>query len=129
MPSPSQNGLVAHIIDMLQEWGGVSARRMFGGYGLYRQGAMFGLIAGDTLYLRVDDRNRPDFVAAGSPVFRYRRGPAGEVEIRGYMECPPDVLEAAETMIGWARKAASAALAAQAAKPARRRRSAKAHSS
>jgi len=110
---------------MLEAWGGVSARRMFSGYGLFRQGAMFGLIAGDALYLRVDERNRPDFVAAGAPVFRYRRGAAGEVEIRGYMACPPDILEDADRMIGWAQAAASAALAAKAAKPAGRRRRAK----
>jgi len=110
---------------MLEAWGGVSARRMFSGYGLFRQGAMFGLIAGDALYLRVDERNRPDFVAAGAPVFRYRRGAAGEVEIRGYMACPPDILEDADRMIGWAQAAASAALAAKAMKPAGRRRRAR----
>lgn len=110
------DGLVAHVLDMLADWGGVSARRMFSGYGLYRHGAIFGLIIRDTLYLRVDDRNRPDFVAAGSRPFRYRRGPAKEVEIRGYMECPPDVLEDVEEMIRWA-------TASLATTPARSRKS------
>jgi len=110
------DGLVAHIIDMLRDWGGVSARRMFSGHGLFRQGAMFGLIARDTFYLRVDDRTRSDFTAAGSRVFTYRRQ-TREVELRGYMECPPDLLEDAEEMIRWAKAAASAALAAQEEKP------------
>jgi DNA transformation protein len=121
MTSPLHDGLVAHILDMLGDWGGVSARRMFSGYGLFRQGAMFGLISGDTLYLRVDGRNRPDFVAAGSRVFRYRRAPAREIEIRGYMECPPDILEDAEAMLRWANASASAALAAKPAKPKAKR--------
>jgi DNA transformation protein len=126
MTSPLRDGLVAHILDMLGDFGGVSARRMFSGYGLFRQGAMFGLISGDTLYLRVDGRNRPDFVAAGSRVFRYRRAPAREIEIRGYMECPPDILEDAEAMLRWANAAASAALAAKSAEPkTKRRRAAK----
>ena len=124
MSSSPRDGLVAHILDMLGDWGGVSARRMFSGYGLFRQGAMFGLISGDTLYLRVDGRNRPDFVAAGSRVFRYRRAPAREIEIRGYMECPPDILEDAEAMLRWAKAAASAALAAKPVKPKAKRRSA-----
>jgi DNA transformation protein len=115
-----RNGVVAHILDMLQDWGAIAARRLFSGYGLYRDGAMFGLIARDTLYLRVDDRNRPDFVAAGSAPFRTSR----EVEIRGYMECPPDILEDAEAMVRWADAALAAALAAKSAKPPRKRRSA-----
>jgi len=110
-PSP---GLVAHILDLLGDWGGVAARRMFSGYGLYRHGAIFGLIIRDALYLRVDDRTRPDFVAAGSRPFRYQRGPSKQVEIRSYMECPPDLLEDAEELVRWA----SAALAtARTAKP------------
>jgi TfoX/Sxy family transcriptional regulator of competence genes len=122
------DGLVVHILDMLRDWGGISARRMFSGYGLFRQGAMFGLISRDTLYLRVDDRNRPDFVAARSRVFRYSRGPSREIEIRGYMDCPPDILEYAEAMLRWANAAASAAPAAKSAKPTRkRRRAAKPH--
>jgi len=117
--SPAQEGLVAHILDMLGDWGGIAARRMFSGHGLFRQGAMFGLIARDTFYLRVDDRNRPEFVAAGSRVFTYRRE-GREVELRGYMECPPDVLEEPEEMLRWARLAAAAAIAALAEKPPRK---------
>src|SRR5215471_11696010 len=122
MARSMDDGLVAHVLDMLRDWGGVSARRMFSGYGLFRQGAMFGLIARDTLFLRVDNRNRPEFAAAGSRVFSYRRGGDREVELRGYMECPPDVLEDADEMVRWATGAASAALAAPAAKPTRKRR-------
>jgi DNA transformation protein len=118
------DGLVAHVLDMLRDWGGVSARRMFSGYGLFRAGAMFGLIARDAFYLRVDDRNRADFAAAGSRVFTYRRE-GREVELRGYMECPPNILEDPEEMIRWAKAAAWAALAAQAETPRKRRRAVK----
>src|SRR5215472_15302423 len=121
MARSRDDGLVAHVLDMLRDWGGVSTRRMFSGHGLFRAGAMFGLIVRDTLYMRVDDRNRPDFAAAGSRVFSYRRE-AREVELRGYMECPPDVLEDADEMIRWAAAAASAALAAPAAQSSRKRR-------
>jgi len=122
MANPAADGLIAHILDMLADWGGVSARRMFSGYGLYREGAMFGLVARDTLYLRVDARNRADFEAAGSQPFRYTRGAAGEVEIASYMECPPDIMEEAEAMIGWAQAALAAAQSAKVAKAPRKRR-------
>jgi DNA transformation protein len=112
------DGLVAHILDLLADWGGVSARRMFSGYGLYRHGAIFGLIIRDTLYLRVDERTRPDFLAAGSRPFSYRRGPSKQVEIRSYMECPPDLLEDADELARWATSAlATARTAKTRAKP------------
>jgi len=36
---------VDYIIDQFVAWGEVSARKMFGGAGLYCDGAMFGLMA------------------------------------------------------------------------------------
>ncbi len=48
-----------YILEMLAPLGGVTARRMFSGAGLYRDGTIFGLIAGDILYFKVDDANRP----------------------------------------------------------------------
>lgn len=58
------------LLDQFSGWGGVTARKMFGGAGLYRDGKMFGLIAGDVAYLKVDDSNRQDFVQAGAGPFK-----------------------------------------------------------
>jgi DNA transformation protein len=79
---------------------------MFGGAGLYHSGLMFGLISEDVAYLKVDDSNRPDFVAAGSKPFRpYRKkGP-----VLSYYQVPGDVLEDAAAFGDWARKAFTAA--------------------
>jgi DNA transformation protein len=60
---------INYVIDQLAGWGEVTARRMFGGAGLYRDGTMFGLIADDVAYLKVDDSNREDFVKAGASPF------------------------------------------------------------
>ena len=38
---------------------------MFGGVGLYHRGVFFGIIAGDTLYLKVDDTSRREYESAG----------------------------------------------------------------
>ncbi len=118
-----KDGFVAYVLELLADWGGVSARRMFSGHGLYRHGAIFGLIIRDALYLRVDDRTRPDFIAAGSRPFRYRRGPQKEVEIRGYMECPPDVLEDTAEMVCWATAALATRVSGKPKRVAPKRRS------
>ena len=46
---------------------------MFGGYGVFLDGVMFGLIADGDLYLKVDDANREDFVSGRSRPVRLRR--------------------------------------------------------
>ena len=112
-------GLIAHVLDLLSGWGGVSARRMFSGHGLFRHGAMFALVIRDVLYLRVDDRNRAEFVAAGSRPFTYRRGPHREVEVSSYMEAPPALFDDPDEMVRWAIASGAAALAAKAPKSRR----------
>ena len=52
-----------------------TTRAMFGGFGVFVDGMMIGLIAGDVFHLKADDQNRPDFEAAGMGPFTYdRRG-------------------------------------------------------
>jgi DNA transformation protein len=55
-----------YILDLLNGLGGVTARSMFGGIGLYRDGVMFGLTTrNDVLYFRTGDGNRGQYEAAG----------------------------------------------------------------
>jgi DNA transformation protein len=95
--------------------GRVAARAMFGGWGVYREGRMFGLIAEDTLYLKVDDANRPAFEAEGLGPFVYE-GKSKRVAM-SYFEVPPAALDDAAEMRPWARSAYDAALRAPPAKP------------
>src|ERR687898_1887503 len=60
---------LSYVVESLQPLGPVSARRMFGGFGIYLHGTMFALIAYDTLYLKVDDGNRSAYEAAGLEPF------------------------------------------------------------
>lgn len=100
--------------DQLSAFGPVSVRRMFGGAGLFRDNLMFALIAGDTLYFKIDARNRPDYEAAGMAPFTYE-GKGKKMQM-SYFEVPPDVLEDPADLAGWARKAFEAALARAKAK-------------
>jgi len=47
-----ENEYVAHVLELLRRWAPVAARRMFGGYGIYRGDIMFALIADDTLHFK-----------------------------------------------------------------------------
>ncbi len=105
---PISDEFLDYVIDQFAGWGEVSARKMFGGAGLYCDGAMFGLIADDVAYLKVDDSNREDFVRAGSSAFN----PFPEktkTYIMSYYENPADVLEDREQLGKWAERALAVA--------------------
>ena len=89
------------VLDQLSSWGDVRARRMFGGAGLYCEGKMFGLIADDVAYLKVDDSNREDFIKAGSSPFNPY---PDKSTVMSYYEIPPEVLENSEELSQWAQR-------------------------
>ena len=80
----------------------IRARSMFGGVGIYSGDAFFALIAGDELYLKVDESNRPDYEARGMGPFR-PYGPNGET--MQYYPLPEDLLEDVEALRRWVDKA------------------------
>lgn len=99
-------GYLDYVLDQLQELGEVAPKRMFGGVGLYFDGLFFALIAGDVLYFKVDDSNRPDYEAAGMDPFR----PFGRASYAmRYYEVPAGVLEDRESLRRWAEKSLAAA--------------------
>jgi DNA transformation protein len=104
-----------YAVELLGAAGRVVARRMFGGFGLYCDGAMFALIADDVLYLKADERNRPELERAGSAPFTYEA--KGRRTIMAYWRAPDDAMESRELMAPWARGALDAALRAKAVRP------------
>ncbi len=106
--SAKANEFVSHVLDLLEPLGPVSARRMFGGYGIYLDRLMFALVASDTLYLKVDDESRGEFEAAGLEPFRYTK--KGKSYQMSYHAAPEDALEDADLLRDWARKAVDAAM-------------------
>jgi DNA transformation protein len=107
-PNPLRvsDGFKSFVLDQLEELGSVVPRSMFGGIGLYRDGVFFGIIAGDVLYLKVDDANRPDFERAGSRPFKpYRHRPV----TMQYYAVPVEVLESPIELAAWARRSVAAA--------------------
>jgi DNA transformation protein len=101
-PLKVSEGFRAFVLDQLEELGAVTARPMFGGIGLYRDGLFFGIVAGDILYLKVDDTTRGEYVKAGMGAFKpYAHRP---VTMR-YYAVPPAVLESPTELARWAKNA------------------------
>ena len=69
-----RNEFVNYLLEMMEPFEGVSSKAMFGGYAIYKDGVMFGLIAEDTLYLKVDDFNRFEFERLDLEPFIYTKG-------------------------------------------------------
>jgi DNA transformation protein len=93
--------------DQLGGLGEVSVRRMFGGAGVYCDGLMFGLVADETLYFRVDDGNQPAFRAEGLEPFSYDG--KGRTILLPYWRVPERLFDEPDEMLAWARAALAAA--------------------
>ena len=102
------NEFVEFVLEMLQLFGSVIAKPMFGGYGLYADGVMFALIADDTLYFKADELTKNDFIELGQAPFSYSKN--GSQYKMSYYCAPDDVLEDIELMNVWAQKAYNAAI-------------------
>ena len=107
------------IAYQLASLGTVEVARFFSGASLRIDGVMFGFMSRGSLFLRVDDVNRPAFVAAGMGPFSYP-GRTRTVALEGYYETPADVLEDAGALFDWCRGAYRAALLAG-PRPAKRK--------
>ena len=110
-----------HLLELLEPVGGVEVRRMFGGAGLFHTNLMFALVAGDVVYLKVDDANRGDFEARGLGPFTYGTK-NGERTIPGLYEIPEELLEDSDAFCAWAWRAIEAAWRADARKPPSKRK-------
>ena len=56
-----ENEFVNYILELLELFEGTTTKAMFGGYGIFKDGIMFGLVADDTLYFKVDEFNKFEF--------------------------------------------------------------------
>ena len=88
------------FVPRLATLGAVSSKKMFGGYGLFQAGKMFGLITSDgELFLKVSDANRARFRRARSP--QHGKMP--------YFRVPKSVLADNGRLLEWASSAVEVA--------------------
>ncbi|MFN8121958.1 MAG: TfoX/Sxy family protein [Thermoleophilia bacterium] len=110
---------VDRIESGLTNLGPVTMRPMFGGWGVFLDGAMFALVSRERLYLKTDERNRGEFERAGLEPFTFTR--KGE-EITTSYHRAPEPLEDWGVMEPWLQGAYDAAQRAASRKGSRPRR-------
>ena len=110
-------GFREFVLDQLAGLGGLRARAMFGGVGLYADDVFFGILAADELFFKVDDTNRRDYETAGSAPFKPYPDRAMTMP---YYNVPIVVVEDAVMLGQWAARAVAVAKAAKPTKAKRR---------
>jgi DNA transformation protein len=97
----NKSGFLEYLLeDVLHDVKDVTARAMFGGYGLYKNGVIFGIIVDDELYFKADDKNRGQFKDRHSEPFTYEAKKGKRVAM-SYWKVPADILEDPNVLPKW----------------------------
>lgn len=101
---------------LLESWMPLSplnTKRMFGGYGVFKDGLMFAIFIRGVLYFKVDSLTKASFHELALKPFTYERsdklGNKKAVEL-SFFEAPLDIYDEPEMAVEWARKAIGSAL-------------------
>ena len=98
------------LTELFSDFGPVTLRRMFSGFGISVDGTNFALALRAGLYFRADEQTIPQFEAEGSKSFQYQqRSTAKVVTVNSYWELPARLFDEQEELAGWARAALAAA--------------------
>ena len=103
------------LIDLFSDFGPVTIRRMFSGFGISVDGTNFALALRGGLYMRADGETIPRFEAEGSKPFQYQTR-SKTVTVASYWQLPERLYDDPEELTGWARAALAAAERATLAK-------------
>jgi DNA transformation protein len=115
-----------YCCELLASIGPVTAKRMFGGWGISAQGMSVawlvdlsdkGACPNERLYLKADNDTRAIYEAAGCLRFAY--DVKGVQKTVNYYAAPDEAMESAELMRPWAQLALQCALKAKVAKPSK----------
>lgn len=99
---------VDYLHEVFEAFGPIRTRPMFGGHGVYHADLMFGLVADDALYLKVDAMSHAAFDALDLPAFEFTQ--RGRQIKMSYRLAPEVIFDDPATAADWARGAYEAAL-------------------
>ena len=103
-----QDELVALVVERLKPLP-ITTRAMFGGHGLFLDGAFFGIVIDGKLYFRTDEESRSDYRSRGMPALQPpRHRPRGPNTVDRNLEVPSDVLDSDGLLKQWALRASQA---------------------
>jgi DNA transformation protein len=103
------------LTDLFSDFGPVTIRPMFSGFGISVDGVNFALALRAGLYLRADQETIAQFEAEGSSPFQYQTR-AKTVTVGSYWQLPARLFDDPEELAHWARAALAAAQRAAARK-------------
>jgi DNA transformation protein and related proteins len=112
------------LIDLFADFGPVTIRKMFSGFGISADGTNFALALRAGLYFRADDQTIPQFAAEGSQPFQYQTR-VKTVTVNSYWQLPARLFDDSEELAEWARAALAAAQRAALRKRPKVRKAAK----
>lgn len=99
---------VEYLTEVFEYFGPILAKRMFGGYGIYRDDLMFALVADDVLYLKADAASSQHFATRGLNAFEYAKN--RKTMKMSYFQAPEDIFDDKDAAKIWASRAYEAAL-------------------
>lgn len=105
--SQRDNTFYEYVMDLLADIPGITSRAMFSGYGIYKDGIIFAIIADGALYFKADEKTEPDFKEWGSEPFTYPMK-NGKKTTLSYWLLPEGVMEDREVLSNWVENAVAA---------------------
>jgi DNA transformation protein and related proteins len=99
---------VNFLHEVFESFGSINSRKMFGGYGIYHDGLMFGLVTDESLYLKADDTTKQQFIDKELMPFEYDKKNK-KVKLSYYL-APEEIYEDPDEAVYWAKLAYQAAL-------------------
>lgn len=104
------SGFAEYIQDLLSDFGVITLRRMFGGYGVYKNDLIIAILADDEIYFKADKSDAAYYEAFDSTRFTYHSLKRKEPTYMAYWKAPLEVLEDMQILEKWVEKAYDASL-------------------
>jgi DNA transformation protein and related proteins len=96
------------LIELFADFGAVTIRPMFSGFGISADGVNFAMSLRAGLFFRADAQTIPRFEAEGSKPFQYQTSKRS-VTVASYWQLPARLFDDTEELVEWARAAVGAA--------------------
>ena len=104
----SNQKILEHILDLLDDEEGISFKRMFGGYGIFKNELAVALILRSEIFMKVDQSNINDYKSAFSKPFTYKKN-GKDISLSNW-SIPSEILEDKDLFIEWFLKSYRVAL-------------------
>jgi DNA transformation protein len=88
--------------DVFRDIPGITSKKMFGGYGFYKDDIFFAIIADNELYFKVDYSNKEDFINNSCHPFIYEKKDK-KVSL-SYWSVPESIMEDPDELFKWIEK-------------------------